>query len=263
MLRAESSRSRKVACRFCGTQLVKRIAPVQIISFFVLAVCGAWCQSAPPSTDLLQEDGSDSPGTRPHEMRSWRFLPDAPSVQPSAQAERVHPFVNEARSLSIPGAVGANAGIVREPEPGRVSAGPRNLAASYEPVFPPNNSSIFDKYLYPSLRKRVLRYHPSTSSSFMGRATDAASRIFITRDDSGNGRLNTSYFLGMLTSVTVESAYRPYWARSTSATFNNFGSTIGSDAGINLLHEFGPGIRQLLRGHGPKFVSSIADRIIH
>jgi hypothetical protein len=197
-------------------------------------------------------------------MRTWRFLPDAPSVQPSAHAERLHPFVNEARSPSILGAVGANASIVREPEPGRVSPGPQNLTASYRAAFAPKSSSIFfDKYLYPSLRKRVLRYHPSTSGSFMGRATDAASRIFITRDDSGNGKLNTSYFLGMVTSVTVESAYRPYWARSTSATFNNFGSTIGSDAGINLLHEFGPGIRQMLKGHGPKFVSTIADRIIH
>src|SRR5712692_1802688 len=50
--------------------------------------------------------------------------------------------------------------------------------------------------------------------------------------------------LGALTSVAIATAYRPYWARSTSATFRTFGSTIGSDAGINLFHEFGPGIRQ-------------------
>ena len=97
----------------------------------------------------------------------------------------------------------------------------------------------------------------------MGRATYAASRIFITRDDSGKGRLNTSYFLGALTSVAVQTAYRPYWARSSSATFNNFGSTIGSDAGINLFHEFGPGIRQIVKGHAPKFVSRIEERITH
>jgi hypothetical protein len=248
---------------FCGTQLVKRIAPVQIISFFVLSACGAWCQSARPSVDLLQEKGSNSPEVRPQERRTWRFLPDAPSGQPATQTDRFHPFVHEARSPSILGAVGINAGIVREAEPGGVSPRPRNLTASYEAAFAPSNSSIFDKYLYPSLGKRILRYHPSTSGSFMGRATYAASRIFITHDDSGKGKLNTSYFLGMLTSVTVESAYRPYWARSTSATFNNVGSTIGSDAGINLLHEFGPGIRQILRGHGPKFVSSLADRIPH
>jgi hypothetical protein len=242
---------------------MKQIVSIQVISFFVLAACGAWCQSARLSTDLLQGDGLNSPEARREEMRTWKFLPDAPSVQPATQADRFHPFVNEAPSPSILGTDGFNAGIVREPETGRV-LGPQNLSASYEAVVTPKTSSIFfDKYLYPSLRKRVLRYHPSTSGSFMGRATYAASRIFVTRDDSGKGRLNTSYFLGMLTSVTINSAYRPYWARSTSATFSNFGSTMGSDAGINLLHEFGPGIRQILRGHGPKFVSSIAERITH
>jgi hypothetical protein len=97
----------------------------------------------------------------------------------------------------------------------------------------------------------------------MGRATYAASRIFIARDGSGKGRLNTSYFLGVLTSVASDTAYRPSWARSTSATFNNFGSTIGSDVGMNAFHEFGPGIRQMLQDHTPKFVSRIETRITH
>ncbi len=38
---------------------------------------------------------------------------------------------------------------------------------------------------------------------------------------------------------------------------------IGSDAGINLLHEFGPGIRQMVKGHTPKFVSKIKENITH
>jgi len=194
----------------------------------------------------------------------WKFLPDAPSLQSPTEADGFRPFVNEARSPLTLGTVGVNAGVImREMEPGRVTQGTQpNLTIPYKLVFTQKESGVFfDKYLYPSLRKRVLRYHASTSGSFMGRATYAASRIFITHDDSGKGKLNTSYFLGMLTSVTVQSAYRPYWARSTSATFNNFGSTIGSDAGINLLHEFGPGIRQILKGHAPKFVSGIGERI--
>jgi hypothetical protein len=67
----------------------------------------------------------------------------------------------------------------------------------------------------------------------------------------------------VLTSVAISTAYRPYWTRSTSATFKTFGSTIGSDVGINLLHEFGPGIRQMVKGRAPKFVSRIEERIIH
>jgi hypothetical protein len=107
------------------------------------------------------------------------------------------------------------------------------------------------------------RYYTSTSSSFLGRTTYAASRILITRDDSGERALNSSYFLGVLTSVAIATAYRPYWARSTSATFKTFGSTIGSDAGINLFHEFGPGIQQILKGHTPNLMSRIEENITH
>jgi hypothetical protein len=38
---------------------------------------------------------------------------------------------------------------------------------------------------------------------------------------------------------------------------------MGSDAGMNVFHEFGPGIRQMLQGHTPKFVSRIEARITH
>ena len=105
------------------------------------------------------------------------------------------------------------------------------------------------------------RYYPSTSDSIMGRTTYAASRVLITRNDSGKRTLNTSYLLGVLTSAAVATAYRPYWARSASTTFKDLGSTIGSDAGINVFHEFWPGIRQVLERHSPKFVSRIEKRL--
>jgi len=244
-----------------------RDAPIRVISFILLAACGALCQER-PSADLLQElqfDGSNSPEVQGQEVRKWKSLPDAPSsVQPPSQAERLRPFANEAGSRLTPGAVGVSAGLVRETELGHVTLGPQpNLTAHYQAALIQKESSNFvGKDAYLSL-KQNLRYLPSTNSSFMGRATYAASRIFITRDDSGKGRLNTSYFLGVLCSVASATAYRPYWARSSSGTFNNFGSTIGSDAGINVLHEFGPGIRQMVKGFTPKFVSRIAERITH
>jgi hypothetical protein len=45
------------------------------------------------------------------------------------------------------------------------------------------------------------------------------------------------------------------------APFSDFGSTVGNDAGMNLWHEFGPGIQQLMKSHAPKFVSKIEERI--
>ena len=246
--------------------MVKRTAPIRVISFVLLAACGALCQKR-PSADLLQGlpfDGANSPDVQRQEMRTWTSLPDAPSsVQPPRQAERFHTFVNEASLPLTLGAVGANAGVMRQTGLGHVTPGLRpGYILPYKAAFAQKEpGAFFGAYLYPSSLKRDLRYHPSTSGSFMGRATYAASRMFITRDASGKGRLNTSYFLGVLSSVAINAAYRPYWARSASTTFNNFGSTIGSDAGSNLYHEFRPGIRLLVKGHTPKFVSRIGERI--
>ncbi len=96
----------------------------------------------------------------------------------------------------------------------------------------------------------------------MGRATDAASSMFVTRDESGNRHVNTAYFLRVLTSVAAGSASRRYRARSSVAPLSDFGATIGNDAGMNLLHEFGPGLRQAVASHLPQFVFRIQDRVI-
>ena len=245
-----------------------RLVTIRVVTFVLLAARGALSQQS-PSADLLQQFQSDSNASdlQRHEILTSNSLPDAPSsVQPPTQAERFPTVVTVVRSpltLDAPGVTVINAGIMREKGPGHVTPGLRPIfIPRYETAFTQEDSSTFlDRYLVPSLLKRNLRYHPSTSGSFMGRASDAASRIFITRDDSGKGRLNTSYFLGVLTSVAIHTAYRPYWTRSGSETFNNFGSTIGSDAGLNLFHEFQPGILQMVKGYTPKFVSRIGATI--
>jgi hypothetical protein len=218
---------------------VKRIALIRVVSFLLLAASGALCQSERSSADLRRGDGSNSTQVQSQKMATLKSLPDAPSV-------------DEARLPLIPGTIGINAFT-----PGLRSS----LAAAYVVVAPTDSSTFFDKYLYPSLLKRNQRYRPATGGSFMRRATDAASRIFITRDDSGKARLNDSYFSGVLTSVVVQTAYSPYWTRSATTPFSNFGSRIGSDAGLNVFHEFEPGIRQMLNGHTPKFLSRIEERI--
>jgi hypothetical protein len=240
--------------------MVKRIAPMRVISFLLLVAGGALCQSEHPSADLLQQDGSNAPETRHQEMRTWSSLPDSPSaVRPAKPAEKFQSFIGEARSPLTMDAVVINSRVRRGTELSDITLGLRpSFAIPYKAVFTQETST---NNLYPSSGKHNLLYHPSTSSSFMGRATYAASRIFVTRDDFGKKRLNTSYFLAVLCSIANHSASRPYWARSSSAPFNDFGSTIGNDAGINLFHEFGPGIRQMVKGHAPKLVLRIEERI--
>ena len=209
---------------------MKRAAPIEIISFLVLLACAASSQN----------------------------FPDAPSAHLQIPENKLQEPLSDGRSqANMP----ANA--VRQ-SASEFLTSRSSLTASYGLMASQKDSSIFDKYLSRSLQARQQHYQPSTGGSFMSRATAAALHTFITRDDSGKGKLSTSYLLGTLTSVVADNAYRPYWVRtSASSTFNNFGSTIGSDAGMNVLHEFAPGIRQMLLGHAPGFVSRIEERISH
>jgi len=121
---------------------------------------------------------------------------------------------------------------------------------------------FFTRHLYPaSLPKRNLNYHPA-NEGLVRRATYAASRTLITRDDFGKARLNTSYLLRMLTSVAKDTASTPYWRRRFGEPFSDFGSTIGNDVGMNVLHEFKPGIEQLLKNHTPKFVTAMEEHSV-
>ena len=207
--------------------MVKRIAPISIVCFVLSAACVAVCQS------------------------SRQALPDAPSVQSEDQAPRLNDF-QKAWPLKFGGDVGAMAGD--------------GFATADERLNRRDSTNIFNKLLYPSSMKQGSmnqgwHFQSGSGGSLMGRATYAASRIFVTRDESGKGRLNTSYFLRVLTSVAAESASRPYWRRSAGQPLSDFGSTVGNDAGMNVLHEFTPNIQQMMKSHAPRFVSRIEARI--
>ena len=125
--------------------MAKRIAPIRVILFVLGAACGALSQSERPSADLLQRDGSTSPEVQRQEMRAWRSLPDAPStVQPPTQADKFQAFVDQARSPLTLGAVGINAGVMRETKLGYVTPGLQpSFTASYKEAFTQKQSSPF------------------------------------------------------------------------------------------------------------------------
>lgn len=210
--------------------------PSRVASLVLLVTCAAVCQEHPRNT------ASNS-------------LPDAPSTVASASAEARWTLTTAATQPRIDTALESEAGKLV-----RVDSQAFTLRYSQEPA-QENSTDLFGKYLYPTLLKRNLNYHPSSSDSLMGRAMYAASRILVSHDETGKEHVNTSYFLGVLSSAALHMAYRPYWNRSASTPFSDFGSTVGSDAGMNLLHEFRPGLEQLMKSHAPRFVSRIEDRI--
>jgi hypothetical protein len=130
-------------------------------------------------------------------------------------------------------------------------ATPGEGAMHYDPghfeIESANRVSADDAARSSFLAKRYAIYHGSTSDTVLGRVSDAASSIVLTRDEQGNRRLNTTYLLRVVTASVAHSAYRPYGRRSAAQPISDFGSTVGSDAGMNVLHEFEPGIRQLVK----------------
>jgi hypothetical protein len=211
--------------------MVKRIASFGAVGFVLLVACGAVCQNAGES------------------------LPDAPSAVVAAQTERFGASVEEGGSPVNVGSASV----------GSTSVAARPMRQDAVLVFDRSASrhkdldAVFRKYLYSSSVKQ--QPNSKSGGSVMGRATHAAARTVVTRNQSGKGRLNTSYLLRTLSAVAKDSASTPYWRRHLTNTVSDFGSTVGSDAGMNLWHEFGPGIGRLLRNHTSGFVSRIEERI--
>ncbi len=209
--------------------MLKRIAPIGVVSFALWSASAALCQN-------------------PRES-----LPDAPSAQFQPQQQDLKAIVEQVRAPLNPSETAADIEMVRRPEFALISS---PATSKKQP------DTIFRKYLLPSPLKPLTS--PSQGNvSLMGRATHAASGIIVARDETGRARLNTSYLLRALTSVAADTASRPYWRRSTGEPFSDFGSTVGSDAGMKVWHEFSPGFQQLMKSHAPKFVSRIEQRIGH
>jgi len=207
-------------------------ASIRIIACILLGTCSAVCQ---------QLDGKEN------------FLPNAPNAQTVNRTEMVRSFIDAARQ-PVTGRALANR--VSDPK----------LARKYDPlhfdtetISGQQNATAPSSWI-PSLFKRNTAFHASSSTSFVGRATDAALSVIVTRDECGQRKLNTPYLLRVLTIATAHVAQRPYWHRSVGQPFSDFGSTIGNDAGMNLLHEFQPGLMELVKSHEPKFVSSALTR---
>lgn len=224
--------------------------PAVILAIFLpLAGAGAWSQNGLPLSGLSQN--LRSTGFRParelrEELRTPQSsLPDAPSAVTAKQRERFQAFVKVRSPLIFDGA-SINASTMREsPE-------------YFAPKVTPSLSALYGTSVVQKEPSVFLDNH--TSDSFLGRASYAASRIFIARDDSGKKKFNTSHLLAALAAAAVtHTTYRRYrtqlvpnQTQSVSGAFGNFGSTVGGDAGKRLFQQFWPGINQMLRGHSPK-----------
>ena len=220
-------------------------APIRIVAFGLLASCAALCQT-------------------PNKQTSANTLPDAPSVQNE-------PVQTTVKTQSVRGVFDA----ARLPVWKRANVGAPSVggAAHFDvghldrQQLNQNGSRDFwAKRIFVSTASQSNSNHSSESQSLIGRAGYAAASVVVTHDEAGRTKLNTSSLLRVLTttaahSAAARSAYVPYWRRPLTRPASDFGSTMGNDAGVNVFHEFKPGIMQLVKSHEPKFLSAIAERI--
>jgi hypothetical protein len=120
--------------------------------------------------------------------------------------------------------------------------------------------SFFTKFLLPSMLHQDPRYYRSSDDGDTDRAAYAISRVFITRNDNGRPTLNTSELIGAVLAASLSTAYHPYRRATSGQVAGNAAGTIGSDAGINMLREFWPDIRERLMDHGPKMMQGMVAR---
>ena len=89
----------------------------------------------------------------------------------------------------------------------------------------------------------------------------AATRVLLGRNDSGDRRLNYPELLGAATSSGLSNLYYPDRDRGVGRTISRTFGNILSDAGSNVLKEFWPDIRDMLRRREPRRVQRLEDKI--
>jgi hypothetical protein len=105
------------------------------------------------------------------------------------------------------------------------------------------------------------RYFPSYKRMIISRAWYAATRVVITRKDSGDNTFNTSEFLGTLFASALQNSYYPRHDRNLAETMNRFSGALSSDAIGNLLREFTPDMKRLFRKHAPQKILRIEEKL--
>lgn len=120
--------------------------------------------------------------------------------------------------------------------------------------------SLIQSFALSSILQQDPRYFPSQKKGLIPRAWHAGTRVLVTRNDRGQPTFNTSEIFGALFVSSLENAYYPRSDRGFSDTMNRYIGAIGSDATTNLLREFWPDMKRILRKHSPKKIREIEDR---
>jgi hypothetical protein len=121
------------------------------------------------------------------------------------------------------------------------------------------SGAFFGRFLFPVLLHEDPRYLHSTSQNTAPRIGYALSRVLVTHDDSGNKRPNLSLILSVFAAAGMGNAYYPRDERGFADTAGRAGGDLLSTAGMNVLREFWPDIKQKFKKHEPKRIQRLEE----
>lgn len=108
-----------------------------------------------------------------------------------------------------------------------------------------STQTLFSDAVFPVLFREDPRYYREGEEySFLHRSLYAASRVVITRTDSGRNTPNLSMFAGRASAAALTQLYYPPASQSGSAVYMGVVNALGGVAINNLVREFWPEIRR-------------------
>jgi hypothetical protein len=220
-------------------------------------ICAAQTLPDAPSATATTRNALSFSGTPVRNVQKIRTVEPPPNVALS-DGQKFQVFVSHAQSPLMFAGAGTSAALRHSQDNSDQRwSWPRTYTAA---LAERESNAFFGRYLFPVLFDQDPRYHGSESNGLMPRAMYATSRVFITRKDDGRKTLNTSYLLSTLLSSSLANVYKHPWDRTAGNTFADVGSTIGGDAGFNLVREFWPQLRETLSNHTPKPFKRLKDK---
>ena len=99
-------------------------------------------------------------------------------------------------------------------------------------------TEVSGSWVAASLLRQDPAYYPAPDPDFGRRALYAASRVFITRGDSGDTQFNASNMAGIAVGVTASLAWNPARTMTSGRFFRSYGESLATNALSKLLREF-------------------------
>jgi hypothetical protein len=113
-----------------------------------------------------------------------------------------------------------------------------------------SSETVFSEIVFADVFHEDPRYYQlGDKYGFLHRAFYAASRVFVTRTDSGNSTVNAALLVGYAASTALDNAYYPQINRNFKDNATGYGGSLGGAMIGALFSEFKPDVLEMFHHH--------------